>query len=47
MYKNELEQIEKELAEVENLKDDEMLKELKALEEQEKELDKGLEDITK
>jgi hypothetical protein len=47
MYKNELEQIEKELAEVENLKDDEMLKELKALEEQEKELDKGLEDIAK
>lgn len=47
MYKEELQEIEKELAEAENLKDEEMLKELKALEEQERELDKGLEDIAK
>lgn len=33
MYKNELQEIEKELAEAENLKDEEMLKELRELEE--------------
>ena len=47
MYKNELQEIEKELAEAENLKDEEMLKELRELEEKERELDKGLEDIAK
>ena len=47
MYKEELENMEKELAEAEGAQDDELLKELQALEQQEKELDKGLEDIKK
>ena len=47
MYKEELENMEKELAEAEGMQDDDLLKELQALEQQERELDKGLEDIRK
>lgn len=47
MYKEELDNIEKELAEVDSVQDEDLLKELQALEKQEKDLDKGLEDIKK
>lgn len=45
MYKAELQAIEKELAEADGVQDDELLRELQALEESERELDKGLADV--
>lgn len=47
MYKAELQAIEQELAESDSAKDDELLRELEALEETERELDRGLAEVEK
>ena len=47
MYKEELQKMEDELAELENTEDEDLRKELLALEEQERELDKQLSEVEK
>jgi hypothetical protein len=47
MYKEELQKMEEELAELENTEDEDLRKELLALEEQERELDKQLSEVEK